>query len=198
MKSKLMLTIITAGVLLTGCTAEAEEVTIPQETAASSIETTEDTMQPITVQEIRDVQTAWGEGLVSISTAYRDGSDYGSAAQAVLDNLYGYVDGVVLFKPTLASEVPFRFTEAEAASYFIGGGYIAEDTGFALKPWTEVRFSEDGEFILQGESALWMGSVFLTDEYGDITRVEKSMGYYRDNNGDVRINLHHSSVPFEA
>jgi hypothetical protein len=155
------------------------------------------TSNPITETEIKDAQIAWGKGLVDISTAYANEEDYGSIAQNVLDTLYGYADGVVLFKPTLASEVPFRFDEAGAASYFIGGD-IAEDTGFALKGWTEVRFSDDGAFILNGDTALWMGSVFITNRTGEVTRVEKTMGYYRGTDGKVRLHLHHSSVPFAA
>ena len=153
------------------------------------------TEAPITQAEIEAAQRAWGEGLVAISTAYAKGEDFGTIAQSVLDTLYGYKDGLVLFKPTLASEVPFRFTEEGAASYFIGGS-IAEDTGFAIKPWTQVRFADDGEFILSGPTALWMGSVFITNDKGEITRVEKTMGYYRDANGDVRLQLHHSSIPY--
>jgi len=154
-------------------------------------------INPITVAEITALQVAWGEGLVAISTAYAEGEDYGTIAQGVLDALYGYVDGFVLFKPTVAQEVPFRFTEAAAASYFIGGS-IEEDGGFALNPWTAVRFGADGQHIINGETALWMGSVFLTDGDGEEIRVEKSLGLYRDANGDVRIQLHHSSVPFEG
>jgi len=150
---------------------------------------------PITLNEITALQTAWGDGLVAISSAYAHGNNYASIAQGVLDTLYGYVDGPVLFKPTVASEVPFRFTEAGAASYFIGG-IIDEDTGFALNPWTAVRFCNNGQHITNGETALWMGSVFLTDGDGEEIRVEKSLGLYRDDNGDVRIQLHHSSVPF--
>ncbi|MCL2839338.1 MAG: stalk domain-containing protein [Defluviitaleaceae bacterium] len=152
-------------------------------------------INPITVAEITALQMAWGEGLVAISTAYANDEDYASIAQGVLDTLYGYVDGIVLFKPTIAQEVPFRFTEAAAASYFIGGS-IDEDGGFALNPWTAVRFGNDGQHIINGETALWMGSVFLTNGDGEEIRVEKSLGLYRDNNGDVRIQLHHSSVPF--
>ena len=152
-------------------------------------------VNPITSAEIVALQVAWGEGLVAISTAYAEGEDYGAIAQNVLDTLYGYVDGTVLFKPTVAQEVPFRFTEAAAASYFIGGS-IGEDTGFALNPWTAVRFGTDGRYIINGETALWMGSVFLTNDAEEEIRVEKSLGLYRDRNGDVRIQLHHSSVPF--
>jgi len=153
------------------------------------------TVNPITAAEIAALQTAWGQGLVAISTAYAAGEDYATIAQGVLDTLYGYVDGAVLFKPTVAQEVPFRFTEASAASYFIGGS-ISEDTGFALNPWTAVRFCNEGLHIINGETALWMGSVYLTNGDGEEIRVEKSLGLYRDSDGDVRIQLHHSSVPF--
>lgn len=159
------------------------------------ITTTDAELNPITPAEITALQVAWGEGLVAISTAYAEGEGYADVAQNVLDTLYGYVDGIVLFKPTIAQEVPFRFTEAAAASYFIGGS-ISEDTGFALNPWTAVRFGNDGRYIINGETALWMGSVFLTNGEGEEIRVEKSLGLYRDSNGDVRIQLHHSSVPF--
>ena len=159
-------------------------------------EVTPPAIRPITVAEITALQVAWGEGLVAISTAYANDEDYATIAQGVLDTLYGYVDGPVLFKPTIAQEVPFRFTEAAAASYFIGGGYIDEDGGFALNPWTAVRFGDDGQYIINGETALWMGSVYLTNAEGEVIRVEKSLGLYRDSNGDVRIQLHHSSVPF--
>jgi hypothetical protein len=163
----------------------------PAGTSGSS----QNTVTPITQAEIQSAQVAWGEGLVAISTAYSVGGDYASIAQGVLDVLYGYADGVVLFKPTVASATPFRFTEAGAASYFIGGS-VEEDNGFALSPWTNVRFATDGRFILNGETALWMGSVFLTDDKGVETRVEKSKGYFRDNDGNIRLQLHHSSIPF--
>jgi len=175
----------------------AAPVVAPPEAATPEAPTPPPAINPITVAEITALQVAWGEGLVAISTAYAEDEDYASIAQNVLDTLYGYVDGYVLFKPTIAQEVPFRFTEAAAASYFIGGS-IAEDGGFALSPWTAVRFCNDGQHIINGETALWMGSVFLTDGDGEEIRVEKSLGLYRDASGDVRIQLHHSSVPFEG
>ena len=171
------------------------DISWDENTNTVSIVTDATYINPITSAEITALQVAWGEGLVAISTAYAEGADYATIAQGVLDTLYGYVDGTVLFKPTIAQEVPFRFTEASAASYFIGGS-IAEDTGFALNPWTNVRFGDDGSYIINGETALWMGSVFLTNDTGEEIRVEKSLGLYRDQAGDVRIQLHHSSVPF--
>jgi len=153
--------------------------------------------KPITEAEIKAAQKAWGDGLVAIATAHDKGEEYGPVAQNVLDTIYGYKDGVVLFKPTLASKVPYRFVEADAASYFIGG-HIDEDGGFALKSWVKVVFEDDGKCILNGDTALWMGSVSITNSKGEVTRVHKTMGYYRDDKGDVRLQLHHSSVPFSS
>jgi len=160
-------------------------------------------VNPITSAEITALQVAWGEGLVAIATAFAEGEDYATIAQGVLDTLYGYVDGIVLFKPTIASDVPFRFAEIQAASYFIGSSvgdaaYEEDGQGFATNQWTDVRFCEDGKYIINGETALWMGSVYITNADGDVTRVEKSLGLYRDSDGDVRIQLHHSSLPFVA
>ena len=157
----------------------------------------------ITSAEITALQVAWGEGLVAIATAFAEGEDYATIAQGVLDTLYGYVDGIVLFKPTIASEVPFRFAEIQAASYFIGSSvgdaaYEEDGQGFATNQWTDVRFCDNGKYIINGETALWMGSVYITDADDVVTRVEKSLGLYRDSDGDIRIQLHHSSVPFVA
>lgn len=156
----------------------------------------EEKVAQITAEEIAAAQAAWGKGLVDISTAYAQGNDYGTIAQAVLDTLYGYVDGNVLFKPTLTQNpYTFRFTEEGAAAYFIGQDR-AQD-GFALKPWTAVEFDSNGNTIVDGDSALWMGNVHITNDKGEVTTVDKTFGYYRDANGDVRINLHHSSLPVQ-
>lgn len=151
-------------------------------------------VKPITAAEIAAAQAAWGKGLVDISTTYAAGGDYGTIAQGVLDSLYGYVDGTVLFKPTLTQKpYTFRFTEEGAAAYFIGTDRVQD--GFALKPWTAVEFDSNGKSIVNGEIALWMGNVYITNNKGEVTTVDKTFGYYRDANGDVRINVHHSSLP---
>jgi len=41
-----------------------------------------------------------------------------------------------------------------------------------------------------------MGNYFFTKNDGSVTKVEYTFGYVRDNNGKLRINLHHSSLPF--
>jgi hypothetical protein len=44
---------------------------------------------------------------------------------------------------------------------------------------------------------MWMGSFTLIDRDGQITKVDKSWGYKLDGNGNLRIMLHHSSLPYE-
>ena len=101
----------------------------------------------------------------------------------------------VLFKPTLASEKQFRYTYHDALSYFIGGS-IAEDKGFALKPWNKIRFGKRKIIILE-ETALSMGNYFFQGvDDSDEVKVEYTFGYVKDNDNNLLINLHHSSIPY--
>ena len=43
-----------------------------------------------------------------------------------------------------------------------------------------------------------MGNYFFTDTDGNEVKVEYTFGYMLDDQGSLRINLHHSSVPFSA
>ena len=52
-------------------------------------------------------------------------------------------------------------------------------------------------FLLDGV-ALAMGNYFFTDLSGAETKVEYSFGYIRGPGGELRINLHHSSLPYQA
>jgi len=163
----------------------------------------QETVNQITVAEIEEFQTAWGEGLVAISTAFANGEDYVTIAAGVLTDLYGhdYNDGVVLFNPTITEDVVFRHSFEDAASYFIGtsspvGVIHAEDgQGFATNPWTAVNFLNDWQYTFYGETALGMGTVEITNDAGEITTVEKTMGWLRSEDGSIKLNLHHSAVP---
>jgi len=161
---------------------------------------TDSDINPITESEIRAAQVAWGEGLVNISTAFAEGEDYVTVAVAVLEDLYGYEYGPVLFKPTIASDVPFRFDWDGAASYFIGTSApntIDEDAaGFATNAWSAVSFEDDWTFVINGETAIGMGTVIITTGDGDLVTVQKSMAWFRGTDGNLRLQLHHSSVPF--
>ena len=149
----------------------------------------------ITEQEVLDAQKQWGDGIVAISKVYLDKGDYNARAAEHIKSLYAYEQGKVLFKPTLASDDQFRETFDEALSYFVGG-VIEEDKGFAIKPWDKVRFGEQ-EIITDSDSALAMGNYFFTPHGEEKeTKVEYTFGYMKDADGKLRINLHHSSLPF--
>lgn len=147
---------------------------------------------PITTAEVEAAQKGWGEGIVKIGKA----RDARKAAIAHLDEFYAFDHGQVLFKPTLASADQFRGTKKEALSYFIGQD-LAEDKGFALAPYTKVRWENEG-IITDGDSAMAMGNYFFTKTDGEVVKVEYSFGYVKDQDGDLKINLHHSSLPFSA
>jgi len=149
----------------------------------------------ITEAEVAQAQQAWADGIVAIGKAFTDGEDYKSVAINHVKELYGYSLGKVLFKPTKASEQQFRLTEPDAISYFVGG-HISEDTGFALQPWTAVRFDNAG-ITINGNTAIAMGNYFLTDgQSGDIVKVEYTFKYLKVDE-KLHIILHHSSFPFQ-
>lgn len=150
----------------------------------------------ITKEQVVKAQQEWGQYVIKIGAAKGNRSKYEELAGEMLNRLYGYGLGIVLFKPTLAAEKQFRGTFDGAKSYMIGGDKnFPEDAGFALKPWTNVRFENTG-IILSEEQALAMGNYFFTDEIGDETIVEYSFGYKKDEDGTLKIILHHSSLPY--
>jgi hypothetical protein len=151
----------------------------------------------ITEQEIHQVQKTWGDALIEIGRLRNDRGACEKTAAGVIDALYGYDLGTVLFKPTRAAEYQFRDTKDGALSYFIGGNSkFPEDTGFALQPWIKVKFENSG-MILSEKNALAMGNYFFTEaETGAVKKVEYTFGYVKDTEGNLKINLHHSSVPF--
>ena len=162
--------------------------------AAVSIPALAKDAAPITTEEVEAAQRAWGDGIVAISAAHAGGEDYKAKAKKHLDTLYNYDNGMVLFKPTLAAEDQFRGTYDEALSYFVKG-MRAEDTGFAIKGWTTVRFENEG-IVTGDDNAIAMGNYFFTGPDGSVTKVEYTFGYVRGPDGELKINTHHSSMPF--
>merc|ERR1711879_982590 len=88
-------------------------------------------------------------------------------------------------------------------SYFVGhnvvqGGH-AEDGGFAInggKGWSDVVF-DNHQIKVTGGVAIAMGNYYFTcATTGKKVKVEYTFGYGRNEDGKVRIFLHHSSVPY--
>ncbi|MEN8141807.1 MAG: hypothetical protein ABFR97_11360 [Thermodesulfobacteriota bacterium] len=154
--------------------------------------------EDITAAEVAQAQQVWGAGIVAIGKAHTDGGDFVKAAEDHLDNLYAFGSDPVLFKPTKAAEAQFRTGRESALSYFVGGNAkFGEDHGFAIHPWTKVRFENEATY-LHGDYAVAMGNYFFTETSGNEVKVEYTFGYFRDDAGNLRINLHHSSVPFSG
>jgi len=150
----------------------------------------------ITKQEIEQVQKEWGDGLIVMGSLAEDSAALEKAVESHLGRLYAFDEGTVLFKPTLAAAAPFRLDKEGARSYFIGGNpAYAEDSGFALKKWNAVRF-ENADMILEDDRAIAMGTYYFTDGTGQETKVEYTFGYAKVSGGALKINLHHSSLPY--
>ncbi len=155
----------------------------------------------VTETEVVAAQAAWCDALVSISTT---GEQQGQAAARklageVIDAAYGYNLGPVLFKPTLTvAPQTFRTTREGALAYFVGGdSNFANDSGFALKGWTACR-AENAAVHINGDVATTMGNVIITNKDGSTTTVDKTWKFKKDDQGTLRIVVHHSSLPYTA
>lgn len=155
--------------------------------------------QCITEQEVVEAQKAWSDGIVEIGRIYRAGGDYVSAASDHINRFYGYDLGLVLFKPTLAADEQFRGSFDGALSYFVGGNpSYPEDKGFALRPWTKVRWRNEGITNNSCTMAVAMGNYFFTPENGEETKVEYTIGYVKDAGNQLRMVVHKSSLPYSG
>ena len=155
---------------------------------------------PIQEKDLLDARIAWGNGLINISKTFETEGIEGatSVASCMIDNLYFYGFGEVLFKPTLSGgSQTFRPTKEGALSYFVGHNpSYPNDNGFGIKFWREVSSETSASFI-DDTVAMWMGWVTFIDRDGQATKVDKSWGYKLDDHGNLRIILHHSSLPYE-
>ena len=161
--------------------------------------------ETITVSEVKAAQNTWCDALVAISKAHDKGGIAKSKPLAgeVIDAAYGYQFGPVAFKPTWTNgETTFRETRNGAVSYFVGDDPAFGDSGFAVgtpganrSPWVKCV---PEIFVIQnfGNTANAMGWVHFEAADGTKSKVDKTFGYVRDDDGALRIVVHHSSTPF--
>lgn len=163
----------------------------------------------ISAKEVRAAHKGWTDALVSISqTNKKDGFKAAkSLAGDVIDAAYGYQLGAVAFKPTWANgDTTFRTTRDGAVSYFVGGDKNFDDLGYAIgnKPdpvtgersaWKKAWFDRS-VMRLDGNTATVQGFMYTKDEDGNVGYVDKTWSYQKDDEGTVRIVLHHSSSPY--
>ena len=151
----------------------------------------------ITNKQVIEAQTLWGQGVVQIGSLKDNRTECKLYTTTFLKKLYAFKEGIVLFKPTKCEIEQFRVTEEQALSYFIAGDdrTCHEDKGFAIMPWTKVRF-ENSNLILEDSRAIAMGNYFFTDLSGNEAKVEYTFGY-KLVNGELKIDVHHSSFPYK-
>ncbi len=150
----------------------------------------------ITKEQVLEAQNQWGQGVVKIGSLKDNRTECEKYTSDFLDQLYAFEIGPVSFKPTKCAIEQFRPTKPEALSYFIAGEDRAceEDKGFAIQPWTKVRF-ENFNFILEENRAITMGNYFFTDLDDNEAKVEYTFGY-KLIDSNLKIDLHHSSFPY--
>lgn len=147
----------------------------------------------ITADDVAAAQKMWGNAVVAIGEA---GDDAAKVAEESAKAAYAFDLGAIQFKPTLAAETPFRPDLEGALSYFVSGNEkYEEDKGFALKPWSNVRF-DNHTVSMQGNVAIAMGHYFFTGPDGTETKVEYTKGYVKMDDGSVKIFLQDSSLPY--
>jgi len=149
----------------------------------------------ITKQDVNAAQTSWANAVVDVGGATSPAEAHARAVRLV-ETLYQVEDGSLLFSPTKAAVHPFRRTLEEAVSYFIGQGPFP-DAGFALEPWTSVRF-DNVDIVCRGDVAIAMGHYFFGRADGSEFQAEYSFVYVRDSQNHLRIQLHHSAVPYRG
>ena len=141
--------------------------------------------------QIKNFLNSWKDGVIEIGRVYLEGGDYEKCAEKFLSSHYAFDQEEVLFKPTFTREVIFRNSKDSALSYFIKGD-VAEDNGFALKPWEDIKL-EELNTIEENNLMVAMGILsFKPVDIDEITKVaftflvvivEKSL----------KIKVHHSS-----
>lgn len=147
----------------------------------------------INIEDVKAAQKMWGDAVVAIGEAGDKAKDVATNAAKTA---YAFELGPIQFKPTLVSEKSFRPGLEGSLSYFVGGNSAyPEDKGFALKPWSNVRF-ENHTIKMFGNIAICMGHYFFTGPDGNETKVEYTKGYVKTDDNRVLIFLQDSSMPY--
>jgi len=82
---------------------------------------------------------------------------------------------------------------------FQGNPTFPENKGVAIKPWAKVRWPNVGIINNACNMAVAMGNYYFTAKDGDAeTKVEYTFGYIRGANGELKIVVHQSSVPYNG
>ena len=76
------------------------------------------------VEKVIFIQKQWSNSIIEIGKAYKEKKNYLELTNKFLDKLYFFDKGKVLFKPTKASQKPFRKSKSACLSL----GVISSDS----------------------------------------------------------------------
>ena len=142
-------------------------------------------------KKIENFLTSWAEGVIGIGKIFVSGGSYIEFAEDFLTTHYAFETERVLFKPTFTKEVVFRNAKEEALSYFVKG-CIAEDNGFALKPWESITL-EELNIVDEEKLIVAMGSLRFKAANSEHTTLVAFTFVFIDVDGALKIKIHHSS-----
>ena len=145
---------------------------------------------------VHEMQEKWANIILEIGKTYKKKISSNSLIFELLHDVYAFDHSEVLFKPTLAKQNQFRSSKEEFISYFLGQNKVCkEDIGFAIKNWESIEF-ENYKIIQYENCLLSMGNYFFRNDKGESLKVEYTFGFIKISNNELRINLHHSSLPY--
>ena len=155
-------------------------------------------MSKFIVSQVESAQKKWSEYILQIGNAYRKNEDFQEVTNSMLKELYKFSDDGIIFKPTLANKINFRFQLDEVISYFLGNNKdFPEDKGFAIKEWTRIYF-HNSKIKQVGNLTISVGLYYFVDQNDTELEVEYTFIYEKIENEGLKIILHHSSIPFSA
>lgn len=154
-----------------------------------------DEVRPIKDSEIIAFQKAYGISFNAISKAIEDESYYESAARKHIDQYYNFEEGKVMFKIGNEEDAPFRYTIEGLLSYLIGKNKeFPNDEGIAMQNWRKIDWNNSG-IIKEGNIAIVIGSVTMTNDDNDQINQNYTMGLKRNSNGALKLIAHKISRP---
>ena len=147
---------------------------------------------------VNTTQKKWANKILEIGKEFKKGVNLDNLVFDLLHNIYAFDHCKVLFKPTLAKYDQFRSTKEEFISYFLGQNKVCkEDKGFAIKNWKSINF-ENYKIIGYNNYLISMGNYHFIDDKNKSLKVEYTFGFIKIKNNELRINLHHSSLPYDG
>ena len=150
----------------------------------------------ISIDDIIEFQQKWSNSIVKMGNYKNNKYKLNKYCNRFIDKFYHNPPNI-LFKPTKAKINPFRRTKKEILSYFITGE-IKKDRGFVLNQWQIIKWNNTN-IIIKDNYALCMGHYKFESRLSSISDIiaEYSFVFEKNKKNELKIRLHHSSIPYK-